>query len=244
MLHHVGGRIARSLRGALRRAGLHVERFPPRNDPFTLVSRIISDLGVEFVIDVGANRGQWASQLRRYGYHGRILSLEPDGRAYAQLAASAASEPGWEVMRAAVGSRPGRVRLNAAGDSAVSSLLTPTTAYLERNPDGATVRSEEVELVRIDELAPIVTSSGPLFLKTDTQGWDLEVLRGLDGVQPRVVGIQVELSVRAIYEGSTSHREVIEYLEESGFVPAGFFTVDRDRRHRLVEYDGVFVRDL
>jgi FkbM family methyltransferase len=243
----VDGRAARVFRSGvirvLRRAGVHLERFPPRAGPFTLVSQILADRGVALVLDVGANRGQWTAALRSHGYRGQVLSFEPDSKAYEALESVAGRDAAWNVIRAAVGSSLGVAKLNAASDSAVSSFLSPTTAYIRRNPGGATARIETVPIVRLDSMSEILTSIGPLFLKSDTQGWDLEVLRGLGSVAERVVAVQVELSVRPIYSGGSDHLEVIEQLRERGFVPAGFFTVDRDASHRLVEYDGVFIRD-
>ena len=83
----------------------------------------------------------------------------------------------------------------------------------------------------------------PLFLACDTQGAELDVLEGAGALLDRVVGVQAELSVRPIYDASPDHRAVIATLAARGFAPSGFFTVDRDAALRLVEYDGVFVRE-
>ena len=54
-----------------------------------------------------------------------------------------------------------------------------------------------------------------MLLKTDTQGWDLEVIEGAAGCLERVVALQVELSVRPIYEGSPGWLEVLARLRAS-----------------------------
>jgi hypothetical protein len=54
-----------------------------------------------------------------------------------------------------------------------------------------------------------------VFLKTDTQGYDLKVLAGARRTLDRTIGIQIELSVVAIYEGMPSYVEAIAMLATS-----------------------------
>ena len=81
-----------------------------------------------------------------------------------------------------------------------------------------------------------------LFLKLDTQGYDLEVLRGATATLSRVVALQSEISFVPIYAGMPSWRESIQRIGELGFAVTGIFAVSRDASLRLVEADCVFVR--
>lgn len=56
---------------------------------------LIRERRIEVVLDVGVNIGQYALKLRDDGYDGVIVSFEPLSDAYADLAAAAASDPGW-----------------------------------------------------------------------------------------------------------------------------------------------------
>ena len=58
---------------------------------------------VDLVLDVGANRGQYAGQLRRSGYTGRILSFEPVPEVFAELSRAAAGDDLWDVHQLALG---------------------------------------------------------------------------------------------------------------------------------------------
>ena len=66
------------------------------------------------VIDVGANTGQYAHQLRSSGYGGKIVSFEPVKDAFEFLSENAKHDPNWITIQAALGSQVGRHQLMLA----------------------------------------------------------------------------------------------------------------------------------
>ena len=80
------------------------------------------------------------------------------------------------------------------------------------------------------------------FLKLDTQGFDLEVLRGGAGVVASVRALQAEVSFKPIYEGIPDYKEAIAAFEKKGFEVADFFLVSTDGRNGAVEFDCLMVR--
>jgi hypothetical protein len=81
-----------------------------------------------------------------------------------------------------------------------------------------------------------------VFLKMDTQGWDLEVIRGAEACLPRIAALQSEMSVVPIYEGMPSYLDMLRELHGRGFEPAAMFPVSRQADLRLIEFDCVLVR--
>ena len=80
-----------------------------------------------------------------------------------------------------------------------------------------------------------------VFLKLDTQGWDLEVLKGAHDVLERLVGLQLEASLTPLYEGVPTFAQTVEYVAGLGFDLTGVFPVNRDSLFRLIEVDCVFI---
>lgn len=200
--------------------------------------------GIDTVLDVGANEGQYGDFLRNeVGYAGRILSFEPLRTCFEKLDERARKDSRWDVFNVALGSSNGPLNINVSSSSDFSSFLqtdtSQTTAFKSMN---RTVRTELVQVTTLDAfLAEERIRQGTTYLKLDTQGYDLEVIRGGRGSIHTLPALQTEASVIPIYSGMPPWRETIDTLEAKGFEISGFFPVSNDSRLRLVEFDAVFV---
>jgi FkbM family methyltransferase len=232
----------RAVRSGLARAGLTVERLPLRGGLAHHLVTLLARLDADCVIDVGANRGQFGSLLREAGYGGTIISFEPVSEAYRDLGATARPDANWAVRRLALADEPGTQALNVAVSSSVSSFLPATEHYASSYSGAQVKRTEDVKVETLDGLAAELPYRR-MFLKIDTQGYDLKVLQGARRLLERnVIGVQIELSAIHIYEGMPDHIDAMQALRDLGFVPSGLFPLAVDDRMRAWEIDGVFVR--
>ncbi len=81
------------------------------------------------------------------------------------------------------------------------------------------------------------------YLKIDTQGFDLEVLKSGNAVARQVPVVQTEVSLRTLYSGSPSMQDSVAAFGELGFTIADLFLISTDSGHRAVEFDCIMVRD-
>jgi FkbM family methyltransferase len=210
------------------------------------LKRFLSAFAVDCLFDVGANRGQYATMLRKdAGYQGLILSFEPNPDIFAILSRQAASDRNWHVFNMALSDFDGTASFNIMAADQFSSLKKPSDAqdaiFADRNKVTKTV---QMQCRRLDTLLPeLVAQHGFTrpFLKMDTQGHDLSVCEGAGAVLSSMLGIQTELGVRPIYEGGTGYRAMIDWLEARAFVPSAFFANNKGHFPLLVEMDGIFV---
>jgi len=72
----------RKLRQYARKLGFDVVKYRPTRHPLARTRFLFERFGIDLVLDVGANTGQYARQLRHTGYRGRIVSFEPLASAY------------------------------------------------------------------------------------------------------------------------------------------------------------------
>lgn len=218
--------------------------------PFLLEQHLASLLEmyrVNCVIDVGAHKGGYALSLRRSGYTGQIISFEPVSYSFERLQRRARNDRKWSVHNFALGDREHRAEIQVAQRADFSSLLTPNSAA--NNLFGSLThvsRTEHIEVKRLDSLFEDLCSNIDLprvYLKMDTQGYDLKVFEGLGSLTGSLVGLQSEVSVIPIYDGMPDMLEAMALYRSHGFELTGLFPVSRHNTSmRVVEFDCVMVR--
>lgn len=214
------------------------------------VAWLLRELDVNVVLDVGANVGQYARGLRGSGYRGRMVSFEPVSTLAAELRKAAAEDPDWLVHDCALGDEEATTEINVARGSSrpalVSSLL-PSSDFGKswseklRDMDRETITVRRLDSVFDDAVRGI--ENPRVFLKMDTQGYDLRAFHGAGDVIDQVLGLQSEVSCVPIYEGMPHLTEQLAVYEAAGFAPAGMFQVSRHRSSmRIIEFDLMMVR--
>jgi FkbM family methyltransferase len=211
------------------------------------LDQLFSALGVTLVLDVGAQVGNYAGFLRWNGYRGRIISFEPVAANYEILSDRARNDVRWHPINVALGSEDGEAEINVAKSTDFSSFWTPNAYAVDEWEGAAEIdRTERVNVRRLDTLLPEILGTGRLpatFLKMDTQGWDLEVLRGARAVLGDMVALQSEVSVVPIYGSMPTMHESLARFQELGFSVSGLFPVGYDSNNRVVEFDCLCVAD-
>src|SRR5262249_20346310 len=93
------------IRERMRQGGFDVSHFPlaPWERYRSAVLPLFQHIGINCVLDVGANVGDYGLALRSLGYKGWILSFEPVSATYARLAENAKGDPRWATFRFALG---------------------------------------------------------------------------------------------------------------------------------------------
>jgi FkbM family methyltransferase len=209
------------------------------------VAAVLRMYRVNCVLDVGANRGQFARALRRAGYTGRIVSFEPVPEVFDRLRREAAGDPAWTAYPYALGREDGTITINVVPGT-LSSVLPPTRLGARRYARLREPAPHEVPLRRLDGLLDTVLGDLPdprPYLKLDTQGYDLEVFAGLGRRTGEIVAMQAELALMRIYEGMPGMADALAVYEGAGFEVTGLYPVSRQSRTaRVLELDCVMVR--
>lgn len=230
----------RAVRRLVRKAGFDINRFPPDVSREAFLER----LDIDVVLDVGANEGQYAVDLRELGYGGRIISFEPLSEQFSLLEQRSSTDERWDCLNLALGGHDGEATINKAEYSVFSSFLETTNFIEELDPGSVARGREKVRIRRLDAvLEEMSIGEGAVWLKIDTQGYELTVLEGASGWLDRFSAVQLEMSLRAAYEGQPGFETVRSFMGERGFVLAailpGFTKPDTNE---LVEVDGIFLR--
>ncbi|MCQ9134166.1 FkbM family methyltransferase [Streptomyces hilarionis] len=209
------------------------------------VTAMLELYGVNCVFDVGANTGQYAKRLRTLGYSGRIVSFEPTSETFARLEKAAADDPAWQVYQCGLGREETTAEIHT-GWKTMNSLLSASDYGKGRYSRFAQGATEEIRVRRLadvmDEALEGIAEPRP-FLKMDTQGYDLEVFAGGGERIAQFVGMQSEVAVLKLYEGSPGMGEAVAAYEAAGFGITGMYPVTREATTgRVIEFDCVMMR--
>jgi FkbM family methyltransferase len=205
------------------------------------IRKLIEEFQISLILDVGANIGQFALSMRELGFTGTLVSFEPVAAQFTKLKAAASGDPNWITMNCAAGLADETKSINVMSSSVFSSFQKPSRVETNRFVDqNAVVATESVKVRRLDGLVDELGLRGKLkncFLKSDTQGFDKNVLEGMGTYLNEIRALQIELSVTPIYENTVGMTDMLAYLEHRHFAPVALFPIDRLPDWSAIELD-------
>jgi FkbM family methyltransferase len=193
------------------------------------------------IVDVGANRGQFALFARHTFPTARIVSFEPLSRPRAIFTEVFRNDRLVTLHPLALGSLSGRVTIHVAADDHSSSLLPIGQAQMEAFGTRV-VSTEDAQVARLDQVLTPAALVTPALLKIDTQGYELQVLEGCGDLLGCFDAVYAELSYVELYQGQALASEVITFMQGRGFCTVGAFNQASDTSGRPLQADFLFAK--
>jgi FkbM family methyltransferase len=190
------------------------------------------------VFDVGAYKGE-STRFYRESFPGcEVHAFEPDLDVFKELSASLGDQPGVTLNNVAVGASPGPRRYFVNVDPAMNSLLEPGTEMW-----GSVARETTVDVITLDDYCAQKGIASIGLLKTDTQGFDLEVLKGaaklMDAGQVRLVLTEILFADQ--YKEAARIEDIFRFMRERGYKFSSFYNW-HFRRHAVAGFcDALFL---
>lgn len=203
----------------LRLIGLDVHRYSAMSSSEAQLDCILKSSGVDLILDVGANEGQFVENIRAGGFKGEVVSFEPLTNAYEVLLKRSQNDPKWHIHpQCAIGNQQGEIDINVSANSVSSSILPMLDSHLSSAPQSGYLRQERVQILKLDDVSTsYIKSAEAPFLKIDTQGYESHVLDGAQETLRLCKGVLLELSLTPLYEGQPQWRQLVDRLEALGF---------------------------
>lgn len=228
----------------LRRFGAEVSRFDYKL-PIVRRMQLLSHHGIDLVLDIGANVGQFGMELRDLGYRGDMISFEPLSSAFEELSRITVGDSEWTVRNEALGDSDTVMAINIAENSVSSSLKPMRERHLRAAPTSGYIGQEMVTVRRLDSIFGAIGADGKaVFCKIDAQGSERQVLDGAGDKLNALELIYVETALVSLYEDDCLLEDMLRYMRQRNFFPVhveqGFF--DRYTGHSY-QVDLVFARD-
>lgn len=205
--------------------------------------KIVNNLGINLIFDIGANDGEYAKTMRQYGYKGKIVSFEPLNEAFQSLKNRSKDDENWSINNYALGNKNCKTFINISANSVSSSILDMTSSHLNNAPESEYNGREEIEVKTLNSIYnQFYTASDNLLVKIDTQGYEKFVLEGADELYDNIKVLQLEMALVTLYKEEFLFKEMLNYLDQVGFQLFSIETGFSDfKSGQLLQVDGIFV---
>ena len=201
---------------------------------------VVRNTEIGTLLDVGANVGQFSLLARRHWPQAQILALEPLKGPGAQYRRVFDGDARVRLFPFAAGSEAAKADIHVAGQADSSSLLPISELQTELHPATKEVGLESIEVRRIDDEISAASIEGPLFIKIDVQGYELEALRGMPNLLKTAAAVYIEVSFLPLYTGQPLASEIIDFMHGSGFEIVGVDNLTTSPTGGSVQADMLF----
>lgn len=212
--------MSRIPRGRVKRTALSLARgdqpLPHGVDLASDLKRRFPNLRVDLIFDVGANVGQTAHEFGIHFRQAKILSFEPDPDSFAKLQASTTGNANLSIYNLGFSGRPGRLRFDNTSPESVLHAIAK---------DQDDERLPLVDITTIDLFCAEHRIERINLLKIDTEGHDLDVIRGASNMLRRgsIDVVFAECSLTQVSERLVSFSAMQIDMRERGYVCFGIY---------------------
>lgn len=198
-----------------------------------LTYRRLREIGMRAatIVDVGAYHGDWSRMIRSIFPSARIHMFE--------------AQPGLAPRIRSVAQELG----NAVAHSALLSSTEGEEMHFHVMGTGSSMRREnsttvaKTMLLRTTTLDGVLGDvEGPLFLKLDAQGAEIDILKGASATLASAQYVQMEVALQAYNEGAPMLADVMDFMLERQFLATEIVGFSRPAEH-LVQADFLFARE-
>ena len=236
--------IKKNLKFLIRKIGFDVERYGISASSDFRLNHYLRLKKIDNVLDVGANIGQYAHKLRKIGYKGFIMSFEPLTEAFQILQKCSQKDRYWKVYNFGLGDIETSEKINISKNSFSSSILDMEQEHLNADLNSKYISSEEIIVKRADNLeGQNLESFKNIFLKIDTQGYEDRILNGIDKIQSKIKGIEVEMSFYPMYKNQMNFEDLLKKIKEMNYELWDLTRNFSDKNGKILQANGVFFKN-
>jgi FkbM family methyltransferase len=194
------------------------------------------------IIDVGAADGGVALYFAKHYKNVVTHCIEPNSMMLPILRERTRGNKNIALKNIALGSAKGEITLHVTADSLASSLNEPNVEEVSKLVAAQQAKLEEREQIKVqmstldDEFKDI---SNVLLIKLDTQGTELDVLRGGCEVLKKTQFVLTEMNNHHLYKNTCQYHEVDQFLRSRSFKLVDIIVTYRTD-DEVYEYDALY----
>lgn len=206
------------------------------------LAKHLKNAKITTVFDVGANIGQYAQMLRRFGYKGKIISFEPLEKEKNLLDIEMTDDYNFESLNYALGNKNKTLKINVAQNSVSSSILKTHERHLNYDKKTISKEKKKIKMRKLNYFAHKIKKNTTM-LKLDTQGFEYEALSSAKNIIKDFKLIQLELSFQEMYYKEKNWLKTLDFLQNKGFYVIDIFYGIRHKKNlELMQSDFILKR--
>jgi len=203
---------------------------------------VLAPLQCNTVVDIGANRGQFALVARRFFPNARIIAFEPlpnPARVFRELFSG---QNGIVLYQCAIGPASNKTSMHVSERDDNSSLLPIADLHTRLHRGTSEVGRTEIQVERLSRFVSTSDLAGPALLKIDVQGFELHCLEGCLELLPYFQHVYIECAFQELYVGQARASSLMQFLFDQGYELTGIYHVFHDHKGQTVDADLLFAR--
>lgn len=205
-----------------------------------IIKNIINKKQKICCLDIGANIGQTAKKLRKYFPNATIYCFEPVEETYKLLEKNLQGYSNVYAYNVAMGSAKGEIEIFHRENSEWNSLVTS----LNENSRITGATAEMIKVDTIDNFVKEKNISTIDIVKSDTEGFEMEVLKGAKYCLENhlIDSIYIEVGFSRHDMQHTYFTYIFEQLENYGYGFSGLFEKGYTTENEIVYANALFVK--
>jgi FkbM family methyltransferase len=210
--------------------------------PFDAIPK---DIKVNWILDIGANRGDVAIAALESYPNSKIICFEPVKSTFEELNKNLQSFSGrTHFYNCALSVSNEEAEINITTSHGANSIEPQTAFHQECNPHVREVGKEKIHLVRLDDIAEKFPSQKFDIVKIDVEGHELNVLRGGKKFFSNNVDVII-IEISLMRDPSWNEQAVFDifaFLKDAGFRLVNVMDLyyAEDKAVQLAQMDCVF----
>jgi FkbM family methyltransferase len=205
---------------------------PSQETSLTNIKRL--GFSPKFCVDIGAYEGYWTVDFKK---------IFPDC-AITMIEGQSLKEPALVKIKSIYNDVNYKIELLGATETAVKFNIYESASSVLVEHFDTEAKTEQRNLLTLDKLLEKNDHNKPDFIKIDTQGYELEILKGGEEALTHAEFVLLEVSLLDIYVNSPLIIDVLNFMKERGFVLYDICTLmKRPLDNALFQSDFLFVKE-
>jgi FkbM family methyltransferase len=229
------------IKGILDGSGIIIRKKKPWMNNY----KWLQELGINTILDIGANEGQFVKEIRSLFPNALIYSFEPIKGVYEKLTKNLSEDKNIKFFNVGLGDSESVLEMNVSDHSPSSSLLDMEKTHIEKYPHSAKTHKESITVKTLDGVLTAADIRQNLLIKVDVQGYEDKVIKGGTEIFSMAKVAIIETTYKSLFKNQKLFEDIYDLMVSLGFKYRGNYKELRysNQTGEVLFGDSIFIRE-